>query len=83
MGCADLQPDKQEYFKLKINPHRLCRFDTTESHIRHLEDVFALIDTKPQAKICDAITGIVTEGEGLIEDYQGSTALDPALIAVA
>ena len=55
----------------------------TEVHVKRLEDVFALIDAKPQAKTCDAIMGIVKEGEGLIEEYKGSPALDPALLAVA
>ena len=55
----------------------------SEGHLKRLEDVFALIDAKPQAKTCDAIMGIVKEGESLIEEYKGTDALDPALIAVA
>jgi ferritin-like metal-binding protein YciE len=55
----------------------------TEGHVQRLEEVFAMIDAKPQAKTCDAIMGIVKEGEGLIEEYKGSPALDPALLAVA
>ena len=55
----------------------------TEGHVKRLEEVFVLIAAKPQAKTCDAIVGIVKEGEGLIEDYAGTLALDPALIAVA
>lgn len=55
----------------------------TEGHVTRLEEVFAMIDAKPVAKTCDAIMGIVKEGEGLIEEYKGSLALDPALIAVA
>ncbi len=55
----------------------------TEEHIKRLEEVFAVIDAKPQAKTCDAILGIMKEGESLIEEYKGTSALDPALIAVA
>lgn len=55
----------------------------TEVHVKRLEEVFGLIDAKPQSKTCDAIMGIVKEGEGLIEDYKGTAALDPALLAVA
>ena len=55
----------------------------TEGHVTRLEEVFAMIDAKAVAKTCDAIMGIVKEGEGLIEEYKGSLALDPALIAVA
>lgn len=55
----------------------------TEGHVKRLEEVFGLIDAKPQAKTCDAIMGIIKEGEGIITDYKGSPALDAALIAVA
>jgi ferritin-like metal-binding protein YciE len=55
----------------------------TEGHVKRLEDIFAMLEAKPQAKTCDAIMGIVKEGEGLIEEYKGSPALDPALLAVA
>ena len=55
----------------------------TDGHVKRLEQVFSLIDAKPQAKVCDAIMGIVKEGEGLIEEYKGTAALDPALLAVA
>ena len=55
----------------------------TDGHVKRLEQVFSVIDAKPQAKICDAIMGIVKEGEGLIEEYKGTAALDPALLAVA
>jgi ferritin-like metal-binding protein YciE len=55
----------------------------SEGHVKRLEEVFALIETKPQAKTCDAIMGIVKEGEGIMEDYKDSPALDAALLAVA
>ena len=55
----------------------------TENHVARLEAVFAIIDTKPTAKTCDAIMGIVKEGEGIIEEYKGTAALDPGLLAVA
>ena len=55
----------------------------TEGHVARLEEVFGIIDAKPVAKTCDAIMGIVKEGEGIIEDYKGTAALDPGLLAVA
>ncbi len=55
----------------------------TEKHVSRLEEVFAIIDTKPTAKTCDAIMGIVKEGEGIVEEYKGTAALDPGLLAVA
>ena len=55
----------------------------TQGHVKRLEDIFTMLEAKPQAKTCDAIMGIVKEGEGLVEEYKGSPALDPALLAVA
>lgn len=55
----------------------------SETHVKRLEQVFALIDAKPQTKICDAIMGLIKEGDGVMEDYSGSTALDAGLLAVA
>src|ERR1700693_2821955 len=55
----------------------------TEGQVERLEQVFALIDAKPQAKTCDAIMGIMKEGEEVMEEYKGSPALDAALLAVA
>ena len=55
----------------------------TEGQVTRLEEVFKIIDAKPVAKTCDAIMGIVKEGEGIIEEYKGTAALDPGLLAVA
>jgi ferritin-like metal-binding protein YciE len=75
MAKAATSPDlKKAFEKHKIE---------TETHVKRLEDVFGLIEAKPQAKTCDAIMGIVKEGEGIIEEYKGSPALDAALVAVA
>lgn len=55
----------------------------TEGQITRLEKVFALIDHKPTSKRCDAIDGILTEGDEHLEEYEGSPAADAALIASA
>ena len=65
--------------KMAFEKHRT----ETEGHVERLEEVFGIINAKPQAKTCDAIMGIVKEGEGIIEEYKGSVALDAALLAVA
>ena len=75
MAKAAHSPELKEAFE----KHRT----QTEGHIKRLEEVFGLIDAKPVAKTCDAIMGIVKEGEGVIEDYKDSPALDAALIGVA
>jgi ferritin-like metal-binding protein YciE len=55
----------------------------TEGQVERLEQVFGLIDAKPQGKTCDAIMGIVKEGQGIMVEYKDSPALDAALLAVA
>jgi ferritin-like metal-binding protein YciE len=57
--------------------------DETEGQIERLEQVFAMIDKKPQGKTCDAILGIVEEGKEIIADYKDSPALDAGLLAAA
>jgi ferritin-like metal-binding protein YciE len=55
----------------------------TEEQIGRLEQVFAVIDKKPQAKTCDAIVGITEEGAEIMKEYKGSPALDAGLLAAA
>jgi ferritin-like metal-binding protein YciE len=57
--------------------------EETVGHVERLEQVFGLIDAKPQGKTCDAIMGIMKEGESIMEEYKESPALDAALLAVA
>lgn len=55
----------------------------TEVQIERLEQVFAEIEEKPQAKTCDAIMGILDEGKEIMDEYKGSPALDAGLLAAA
>jgi ferritin-like metal-binding protein YciE len=55
----------------------------TEGQIFRLEQVFELIDQKPQGKKCSAIEGILEEGQEIIKDYKGSPALDAGLVSSA
>ena len=55
----------------------------TEGQIARLERVFTLIYRKPRAKRCEAIDGILKEGDGVLEEYTDTTALDAGLISSA
>jgi ferritin-like metal-binding protein YciE len=55
----------------------------TQEHVARLEEVFEMIDHKPQGKKCPAIDGIIEEGAEIIEEYKGSAALDAGLVAAA
>jgi ferritin-like metal-binding protein YciE len=55
----------------------------TEEQVARLEQVFELIDAKPQGKKCPAIDGIIEEGQEIAKEYKGSPALDAGLLAAA
>ena len=55
----------------------------TKEQVRRLEKVFGLIDETPRGKNCPAITGIIDEGEEIIEEYKNSPALDAGLVGAA
>jgi ferritin-like metal-binding protein YciE len=55
----------------------------TEGQVERLEQVFAVIDKKPQGKNCPAILGLVEEGKEIIDEYKGSPALDAGLLSAA
>jgi ferritin-like metal-binding protein YciE len=55
----------------------------TEGQVERLEQVFAIIEKKPQGKTCAAIVGITDEGAEIMEEYNGSSALDAGLLAAA
>ncbi len=57
--------------------------EETEGHVGRLEQVFELIGETPKGKTCDAINGIVKEGQGVIKDFKGTDALDAGLLAAA
>jgi ferritin-like metal-binding protein YciE len=55
----------------------------TEGHVKRLDEVFKSLDKKPQSVPCEAIKGILKEGDEVAEDFEGSEALDAGLIAAA
>ena len=55
----------------------------TEGQVERLEQVFGLIGKKAQGKTCDAIVGIVEEGQEVMKEYKWSPALDAGLLAGA
>jgi len=55
----------------------------TEEHVARLEKVFAEIDAPARGKTCDAILGIIEEGQEVMKEYKGTPALDAGLLAAA
>jgi ferritin-like metal-binding protein YciE len=57
--------------------------DQTEGQIERLEQVFEIIGKPARGKTCEAIQGIIAEGEEIMEEFKGSVALDAGLISSA
>jgi len=55
----------------------------TEEHVARLEKVFEEIDETPRGKTCDAILGIIEEGQEVMKEFKGAPALDAGLLAAA
>ena len=55
--------------------------DETAGHVERLEQIFQILGKKASGKTCDAIKGIIEEGQEIMEDFEDSDALDAGLIA--
>jgi ferritin-like metal-binding protein YciE len=55
----------------------------TEEHVARLEQVFEEIEETPRGKTCDAIMGIIAEGQETMKEFKGAPALDAGLLAAA
>ena len=68
---------KSEELKSAFLTHR----DETEGQVDRLQMVFEMIGKRPQTKTCEAIKGILEEGDEIMQEYAGSEALDAGLLA--
>ncbi|RWJ04866.1 MAG: ferritin-like domain-containing protein [Mesorhizobium sp.] len=57
--------------------------EQTEGHVERLQLVFDIIDKRAMGKTCPAIDGIIEEGEEILEEFKGTTAIDAGLIGAA
>jgi ferritin-like metal-binding protein YciE len=55
----------------------------TVGHARKVEEIFGCFDRKAKAKACDATVGLLKEGEEMAASFEGSPAINAALIAAA
>ncbi len=55
----------------------------TQGQIDRLEQVFEIIGEEPTGKKCDAIEGILAEGEEIMDEFEGEPALDAGLASAA
>ena len=55
----------------------------TEGQIERLEQVFEIFGQPARGKKCDAIEGIIAEGDTIMKEFKGTAALDGGLISSA
>jgi ferritin-like metal-binding protein YciE len=75
MRDAATSPELQQAFDQHLKQ--------TKTHIRRLENVFDIIAEDPERETCDAMEGLLAEGDEIIEENEPSSTLDAALIAAA
>ncbi len=66
-----------EKLKSAIDNH----FVETQNQVTRLEQVFELLGQKAQAKECDAMVGLLKEGEGILEETEVGAVRDAGIIA--
>ncbi|MFH6782459.1 MULTISPECIES: YciE/YciF ferroxidase family protein [Methylobacterium] len=57
--------------------------EETREQVKRLDQVFRIVGEKPEGVTCQAIQGIIAEGEEVMQEFSGSDALDAGLIAAA
>ena len=67
---------EHDELKTGLSEHR----EETAGQIASLEKIFALLNQKPKAVRCEAIDGILEEGDGLLEDFGKTKTGDAAII---
>ena len=55
--------------------------DVTKNQVARLEQVFEILDKPARAKKCDAMEGLIKEGEGIMEETKEGVVRDAGIIA--
>lgn len=55
--------------------------EETHGQIERLQKVFEILGKRAQGKTCEAIQGLIEEGEEIIEEFSESPAIDAGLIS--
>ncbi|HLX45689.1 MAG TPA: ferritin-like domain-containing protein [Bryobacteraceae bacterium] len=57
--------------------------EETKGHVERLERVFSELQMKPKAKTCEAMKGLIAEGDEMVKEVPESALRDAGLIAAA
>jgi ferritin-like metal-binding protein YciE len=75
MAEASTSPELRQAFESHL--------DETRGHVTRLEQVFLALRKKPKSQTCDAMKGLIEEGEDMISNTGQSPVRDAGLIAAA
>ena len=70
---------QSEDLKAAFEKHK----EETEGQVERLQKVFEILGKPARGKTCDAIEGIISEGEEIMDEFKGAPALDAGLISSA
>lgn len=68
-----------ENLKAAIEDH----LEVTKQQVTRLEEVFDMLGKKATAKKCDAMEGLIKEGEGILEETEPGAVRDAGIIAAS
>ena len=57
--------------------------EETKGHVTRLEEIFEMMGKKPQAKKCEAMEGLIAEGQEVVADTEEDTMVRDAGIIIA
>jgi ferritin-like metal-binding protein YciE len=55
----------------------------TEVHVERLQQVFDILGKRAHGKTCEAIEGLIAEGNEILEDFKNQPAIDAGLVSAA
>jgi ferritin-like metal-binding protein YciE len=61
----------------------LAHLEETKGHVAKVENVFECFNTEARRETCEATQGLLEEGDEIMADFEGSPAINAALIAIA
>jgi ferritin-like metal-binding protein YciE len=70
---------ENEELKKALTEHR----DETQGHVERLQQVFDQMGKRARGQTCEALNGIVEEGEEVIEEFEGGAVRDAGIVANA
>jgi ferritin-like metal-binding protein YciE len=57
--------------------------DETQGHVERLQQVFEMMGKRARGQTCDAINGIIEEGEEIVQEFEHGAVRDTGILASA